>query len=195
MYFMKSYFLIIIVFNFFMNEYTAQEKFEKEYRIFSNEVPKKSLQTIKIWKLNNKVKWYAEDSNDGKTFEAKVCFKSYDYSIEFATNGSLLDVEKTIKFSELPIQTQQKLKETLAKKFVKFKIKKVQIQYTGTEMQIYKAIFQQKIIQTKAVVHYEIICKAKLKNTYALYELLFTENGDIIKELIFKSLNSLNLEF
>jgi hypothetical protein len=84
----------------------SQEKFEKEYRVKPSEVPEKSFKLIKSWRFKKKVKWYAEESNDGKTFEAKTVHLNHVYSIEFNENGTLLDLEKKVSFSELEKKIQ-----------------------------------------------------------------------------------------
>ncbi|MDP5105474.1 MAG: hypothetical protein NWQ31_04810 [Polaribacter sp.] len=188
-------FTILIVLSIFHFSFFAQQKFEKEYRVKPNEIPLKSLQIIKMWNFEKKVKWFAEESNDGKTFEAKVVYKRDRYSIEFSEEGQILDVEKKVKFSELSSEIQRKIKENLSKKFKKYRIKKVQIQYSGTETAIYNEVFQLKTTHERAKINFEIILKAKKENDYALYEILADNKGILIKELKFKQESSLNLEF
>ncbi|PQJ77418.1 hypothetical protein [Polaribacter glomeratus] len=188
-------FKILILLSIFHFSLFAQQKFEKEYRIKSNEVPVKSLQVIKMWNFKKKVKWYAEESNDGKTFEAKVGYKKHRYSIEFSEQGEILDVEKTVKFTDLSKEIQQKIKQNLSRRFVKYKIKKVQIQYLGTETAIFNEVFRLEKLSNSVKINFEIILKAKKENTYALYEILVDDNGDVLKELKFKQESSLNLEF
>lgn len=173
----------------------SQEKFEKEYRIDFSEAPKKSQQIITKWEFPKKVKWYAEESNDGKTFEAKTCYKKHRYSIEFSESGEILDVEKTVKFKKLENSLQHVITKTLTKKYKKFKIKKTQIQLKGIENELYEMVFGLKSITKSIVRNYELIVKAKKDSDYELYEILFDENGNIVKELKFKLTNSLNLEF
>ena len=188
-------FTILIALSSFHFSFFAQQKFEKEYRINSNEIPAKSLQIIKMWNFKKKVKWYVEESNDGNTFEAKVVYKRHRYSIEFSEEGQILDVEKKVKFSELSDEIQLKIKENLSKKFKKYRIKKVQVQYSGTETAIYGEVFQLKTTHERAEINFEIVLKAKKENDYALYEILTDNKGNLIKELKFKQESSLNLEF
>lgn len=191
---MKKFKLMLLLFIFHFS-FFAQQKFEKEYRIKSSEAPVKSLQIIKMWNFNKKVKWFAEESNDGKTFEAKVVFKKYRYSIEFSEEGEILDVEKTVKFDELPIEMQQKIEQNLSKRFKSYSIKKVQIQYSGTESAMYNQVFKLEKVNEKVKINFEFILKAKKENENAFYEVLVDVNGAVIKELKFKQESSLNLEF
>jgi hypothetical protein len=173
----------------------SQEKFEKEYRIDISEAPENSQQIIKMWNFPKKIKWYAEESNDGKTFEAKTCFQKHRYSIEFAKSGEILDVEQTVKFKELHSDLRNLVLKKLQNNFKKFKIKKTQIQFKGEESTLYKMVFELKLMTTSVIRNYELIVKAKKDTNYELYEILFDENGNILKELKFKPTNSLNLEF
>lgn len=190
---MKTYLFVFL--SFFSMILFAQEKFEKEYRIQVEEVPKKSLEFVNSLKLKKKIKWYAEESNEGKSFEAKTCHQKHLYSIEFNENGTLIDIEKKVSFSELNKSIQENLKNNLLKKFTKYKFKKIQIQYKGLESELKKtfSVLPRNKINTK--VFYEVVIKAKKEKDYSLYEVLFNEKGIIINILKFKQVNSINLEF
>lgn len=187
--------LFLFVFFISLAPLFAQQKFEKEFRIKKSEAPTKALEFIKSVNLKNKLKWYAEESNDGKTYEVKTCFRKYKYSIEFSENGKVLDIEKTIKLKQLEVLTQQKIKQSLSKRFKKYKIKKLQIQYIADENWIYKNLFQTENSHTKAKINYELIVKGKTNKMFSQFEILINQEGEIIKELLFTSSNSLNLEF
>jgi hypothetical protein len=90
---------------------------------------------------------------------------------------------------------QQKIKESLSKKFKKYSIKKIQIQYSGEEDKMHTEIFKPEKILSTAHLKYEIIVKGKKENRFKSYELLINNLGDIEKELSIKSFNSINLEF
>jgi hypothetical protein len=172
----------------------SQEKFEKEYRIKPADVPQEPLKIIKNWDFKNKIKWCVEESQDGKTFEAKICYQKYNYSIGFAEKGTLIDIEKTIKLKKLAKVLQEKIRNTISPKFRKYTIKKLQIQYSGDENSIYKVAFESE--ENKEVtIKYEIVVKAKREKEYSLYELLLDENGLFLEELKFKPQEFLNLEF
>lgn len=173
----------------------SQEKFEKEYRVKPTEVPKKAFELIEKWNFKKKLKWYAEESNDGKTFEAKVRFKKHKFSIEFSEKGHILDVEKTIRFSELSSKSREQIQQLLAKKFKKHRIKKVQIQFLGTKESLYDAVFDKNPTAKNVIVNYELVVKGKKEKENFLYEILLDAKLRIIKELKFSASNSVNLEF
>lgn len=192
---MKTFFSTVLLIFLSVNSLLSQEKFEKEYRVKPKDVPKKSLEIIKMWNFKNKVKWYAEESQDGKTFEAKVRYKKYKYSIEFSKEGNIIDVEKTVKLSQLQETIIQKIVKTLENRFKRYKILKTQIQYTGSESKMYNEVFQLTSHHKKVTINYELIVKGKTQNGYSKFEILINNKGEILKELKFKPSNSLNLEF
>ena len=184
---------ILVFINSISINFFAQEKFEKEYRINVSEVPKSAVDLIENWNFSSKVKWFAEESNDGKSFEAKVKFKGSMHSIEFSENGTILDVEKEVKFSKLSKDVQQNIEKSLLKNFQKFSIQKVQIQFLGSESEIFNAVFKQT--NTLENTNYEIELKGKKSDEYFMYEVLVTSDFVVKKELKFSSINALNLQF
>lgn len=173
----------------------SQQKFEREYRIKSEQAPLKSIEFVAKCNFEKKIKWYAEESQDGKTFEAKVCHNSKKYSLEFSEKGKLLDIEIKVGFKKIPKKIQQNIVKTLSEKFKKYKIKKTQIQYKGDDNEMYKAVFNLKTHHQKINTLYELVVKGKKASNYHLYELLFDKKGEILKELRFATQNTDNLEF
>lgn len=191
---MKLQKTIIFFFLLITSSTFSQEKFEKEYRIKQSDAPSIAQEIIEKWNFPKKVKWYAEESNDGKTFEAKTCYNSNRCSIEFSEKGNLIDAEITIKFSKLPSELKGIIKKSLSKRYQKFRIKKIQVQYSGDENSVYKEIFQLNKMH-RINSKYEIILKGKKNSKMNNYEILMNSKGKIEKELFIKSLNSINLEF
>lgn len=191
---MKNNYLIFIFLSLAFVGF-SQQKFEKEYRIKEVEAPQKSRDFISSIAFVKKIKWYAEESNDGKSFEAKTCHNKNLYSIEFSKNGQLLDIEKKVKFSKLATAVKDKITTELAQSFRKFKIKKTQIQYKGLEPELKKVFETSDRTKFSARIFYELIVKGKKDSDFFMYEILFDEKGNKLKELKFKVSNSINLEF
>ncbi len=185
--------LVFFIFSFI--PFSAQEKFEKEYRVKSAKVPENALRIILKWNFPNKVKWFAEESNDGKTFEAKACFKKHNYSIEFSEKGELIDVEKNVNPNSLTKEIEEKIDTYLYGRFLKFSKKKIQIQYSGDEDSLYNTIFNIDAKSNRFIKKYELVVLGKQQKELALYEFLFDERGQVLKELKFKPTDFLNLEF
>ncbi|MDY0780765.1 hypothetical protein [Tenacibaculum sp. IB213877] len=169
----------------------SQVKFEKEYRVSSSEVPQKASEFISQCNFKKKVKWFTEESQDGKTFEAKACHKNHKLSIEFSEKGDLIDVEKTVKFSKLPKEEKELINSVFRQQFSKFRIKKVQLQYTGSDEKILNIIQNNQ----PSEYNFEVVVKGKKTKSYTLQEFLINQKGEVVKELKFVPMNSDNLEF
>ena len=171
----------------------SQEKFEREFRISIEEVPLKAQNFIKQCKFDKKVKWYMEESQDGKAIEAKSYKNSYKYSIEFDIKGNVLDVEKKIKWKEIELSIRKNIENSLKNEFKKFTIRKIQVQWKSDEQTLKGLINGDKEYKINEL--YEIILKGRKTQSTSLYEVLINPDGTIVKQLKFAQSNSLNLEF
>ena len=178
----------------FSIQFFAQQKFEKEYRVKEADVPKIASDFTNAINFKKRLKWYAEESNDGKTFEAKVCHNKNLYSIEFSNTGKLLDIEKKIKSRKFDTEIANKIANYLKANYTKFKIKKIQIQYKGSTQEL-KQVFLNDANSLKYIAGFELIVKAKKEKRNQLYEMFFSKNGSHIKTLTIVPSSSLNLEF
>ncbi|CAL2107091.1 conserved hypothetical protein [Tenacibaculum sp. 190524A02b] len=175
----------------------CQVKYEREYRVSQEEAPLKSIETIKNLGYKKKIKWYAEESQDGKTYEAKSYYKGRKHSCEFTEKGELIDIEIKVNFKLLSQKTQQIIKNVLFKKFKKIKIKKTQIQFKPQKTTSLNTLIKSDdiTILEQLATNYELIIKGKTSNGYSKYEFLISNKGELIKELKFTPSNSDNLEF
>lgn len=190
---MKARFLLLMFFSVSVLSGFSQEKFEREYRVKASEVPKNAIEFIDKCSFDKKIKWYAEESQDGKTFEAKSRKNNHKFSIEFDTEGTVLDVEKKIKWKEIPLEKRTNIKKALEKRFKKHQVKKVQIQWqadTNFYINLINGKGEEEINE-----FYEIVVKGKTDDKYELYELLIDGNGSILKELKFAEEDNNNLQF
>ena len=181
----------LLLFNMFTG--FSQEKFEREFRISTEEVPQKAQDFIKQCEFDKKVKWYMEESQDGKAIEAKSYKKNYKYSVEFDMKGNVLDVEKKIKWKEIESSVRKSIENSLKKEFEKFTIRKIQVQWKSDEEILLGLIRGDK--ENKTDVLYEIVLKGRKEESTSLYEVLIKADGTIVKQLKFAPSNSLNLEF
>ncbi|AXT60257.1 hypothetical protein D1816_07810 [Aquimarina sp. AD10] len=171
-----------------------QIKFEKEQRIKKVQVPQNALSFIDSCFTQKKIKWFAEKSQDGKTFEAKAKYNNYRYSIEFDTSGNLIDIEKTIPYKSLPTEIKTKINLRLSKAFLKPKIIKIQEQWVGNKKALLQLIKKGNTSE-QYVLNYEIVLKAKKSGAFKMFEVLINTNGEIIKTLEIIERNTDNLEF
>jgi hypothetical protein len=177
-----------------INNISAQDKYEKEYRISLDEVPTSAKLFVDSFGFHKKIKWYIEESLTGKSIEAKTKKQKQKYSIEFDTLGRLEDVEIQKKWKQLPNSFQQIANNHFENEFKKSKIIKVQEQFTGSESRILDYLLN-KNNKNGLIIKYEIVVEGSDENGVKWYEYTFLENGEVEgrKNIIFKNID--NLEF
>ncbi len=185
--------IVLFCIGFYGITINAQTKFEREYRIKPHEIPKPAGKFINQVFEGQKIKWYAEESQDGKTFEAKTTYKKNKYSIEFDTHGNVIDVEQKVSFQSLEDGLKSKIRLTFNTLFTKHIILKTQIQWKGDANTLFQLLKNQNAVGYTQL--YEIIVKAKKEDTYKMYEVLVDSDGKAIKVLEIVQRTSDNLEF
>ncbi len=182
---------IIILFLSSINFAFGQNKFEKESRINTDEVPEKGIQFISKVNTSSKVKWYFEQGLTDNSYEAKTKISNRKYSIEFDTLFNIQDVEIEISQSEMPKPTISKIEMVLDSIYKKHSISKIQIQYQGDKKTLIEVINNNSIenLSPKVKTQYEIIVKCKSTGRPKLYEFTFDAEGKLIskKEIIFNT--------
>ena len=114
------YALVHIILLFVVLQLTAQEKYEHEYRIKALEVPEVAVNFINKIPNTKRLKWYAEESQQGKSIEAKFYGSHHKVSVEFSENGSIQDIEFKVLLNEIPKDQQDAIRQALSNKFVRF---------------------------------------------------------------------------
>lgn len=185
---------IFLMFGLCSNYLFAQQKYEKESRIKSKDVPSEAMNFIDSINVGNKIKWYIEEGLQTKSIEAKFKYKSKKYSIEFDTLGNIEDAEIEIKWDEMQTPFKDSISSQLKKDCLKQKIVKVQIQYSGTSSEILSKLRENKI-SGNLTSKYEVVVRCKSKDTVVLFEYLFNKTAQVVSrsEIIFK--NSSHLEY
>jgi len=175
--------IILIAILSLPNFMAGQTKFEREYRIREKDAPGKAVKFINAAFGNKKVKWYAEESQDGRTIEAKTKFRKYKYSVEFDTSGNLQDIEKTIDFDEIDAEAVDEITKSLTIEFGDFKILKIQVQYTSGNPETIREIIKKGDSQQPFSKKYEIVLETRVDKAYKAFEVLIAEDGQIEKLL------------
>lgn len=137
-----------------------------EERIPESQFPEKALQQIqREFPDQRRVKFYRELSvSDSLTFEAKLLSGGHWYSVEFFPDGTLLDIEKKIKFKTLPDITKKAISAYWQQEFNKYKVVKCQEQ------------------RSKKGIRYEIEVRGKNENGTAFHQYLFEANGTFVRQ-------------
>lgn len=186
--------LIFLLSLFSSVELFAQEKFEKESRIKQRDVPQKALDFIESANIKGKMKWYLEQGLNRKSIEVKFQQNRKRLSVEFDTLGTIEDVEIELKATELPASLNNTINAQLQNDCIKYKIEKIQVQYSGSEEQLLAKLKNLSSVQN-LVTKYEVVVKCTSKNNVELLEYLFTDTGTVlsVSTIVFK--NSSHLEY
>ncbi len=173
----------------------SQNKFEKESRITIENVPQ--IAKAFVFKLtpSKKVKWYLEEGLKTQSIEAKTKYNSKKYSIEFDTSGQLEDVEIEIHYKTLPKSVKDAINKHLKSVFLRYKIQKIQIQYSGTPKNVLTALKNNNLLKDNITTKYELIIKGKTQTSKNLYEFTFNAKGNFEKNSKIILKNTDHLEF
>ena len=172
----------------------SQVKYEKEYRIKENKVPKNIKSYLSEIYFKNKIKWYKDEALSKYTYEAKTHHNNLNFSIEFDSLGIIEDVEFKIEWKNIPELIKKNIEFYLDSIYQKKKIIKVQIQYTGKPeslINILKDLNQNQRLTRK----YEIVLKGKENKKYQMMEYLFSNEGKFEDKAIIIMKNTDNLEY
>ena len=159
----------------------AQEKIEREYSIKPSAVPEMALKFTQQAFDGRKVRWYAEESQKGKSIEAKVKQDATVYSVEFDQKGNLLDVEVHIKFRSLPEPLRKTIMNTLETTMGRVKIHKIQRQWTGAT-EAMKELITDKKTTKPYTTKYELVIRVTKNRVTADYEILMDEQGKVLRQ-------------
>lgn len=174
--------LLLVAFALLLNVETtfAQQKTEREYAIKTAQVPKSALQYVDQVFEGRRTKWYAEESQKGRSIEAKVKQDGTIYSIEFDEGGKLQDIETLISFKSLPEALRNTIEKTLEAEFSRIKIIKVQRQWTGPAKTL-QLLLSKKEPAEKYITRYELVIRGTKDRSTSDYEVLVDDQGTLIR--------------
>ena len=163
------------------------QKIERESRIKEGEVPEKAIEWSKdAFEGLGKIKWYRELSSESEneatkeSYEAKLYWKGKYHSVEFDKNGNIEDIEIIRSWRELSEEVREKLEEYFKEEYDKYKIQKIQIQYTGSSDNLEDIIDEEEF--EDITTRYEIVYYGKNSENKYLWEGLFNETGEFIEK-------------
>ena len=158
------------------------KKMEREKRIKKADLPATTLGVLEGFIVTaKKVKYYKETDGKKVSYEVKFLLNKNHYSVEFNEGGHLEDVELLIRFADLSATLRESISKYL-KKFDKYKIKKIQKQFSAPSQPSEQVI--KKALQGLAteIVRYEIVVETRADASWTTYEMLFDEKGDFISQ-------------
>ncbi|PLW99037.1 MAG: hypothetical protein C0593_04185 [Marinilabiliales bacterium] len=186
--------IVILCLIFFAVSGYSQVKFEKEERIKRAEAPADAISFVDSMNLNNKVKWYRETGYSTISFEAKTKHKGKRISVEFSENGTFEDIEIEIRTDEISCNAFSKVSDYLLASHEKYKIDKIQIQYSGEPNTVLN-YFLTNEVAGDLVINYEVVINTKEDGAFARFEYLFDKDGEFIQKRRIKLSMTDNIEF
>lgn len=172
----------------------SQEKIEREKRIKTDEVPSKAIEWMDdaYEDVESQIKWYFEETSGSYSYEAKLKYLDDLHSVEFDTLGNIQDIEIIKEWDELRPEVKENLRNYFQSNFKKFKIRKIQIQYTGEEDDLEDLIDENEF--DDLTIRYEIKFYGKTDQDKKIWEALFDDEGKFIEkqEVIINTSNNLN---
>ncbi|MDX1629807.1 MAG: hypothetical protein R3345_13965, partial [Fulvivirga sp.] len=171
----------------------AQVKYEKEYRIKTEDVPPKALNFIREIESGDNIRWYREESLNSASVEAKFKFNDRQYSIEFDTLGNLQDVEFNVSEKSLSKVLFKTISVGLDTLFDNWKFRKIQQHRAGPEEALL-AYIKNQIEDDNLTILYEIVLKGKKEDAIELYQITFNAKGEVVEKLRIVQSDADNLE-
>lgn len=172
----------------------AQQKFEKEYRLKTAQVPVLARQFVDSLDFDRRVKWYMEISQNGTSVEAKGRREGKRYSVEFDTTGKIQDVEIEVPYGAIPDEVQSTIAQQLQGEFEKYRILKIQQQFTGTRSELLTYLTKPKGTSVPTT-RYEAMVKGSKNDEMIEFEYTFSALGEIEKKATVVFRNTDNLEY
>jgi hypothetical protein len=173
----------------------AQVKNETEKRIKKKEVPTVVLDWFKDTYENGKrVKWYFQTDGDKVVYEAKLIHQNKKHSVEILPNGEAVNIEILIDFNSIELQARRQIEQYLDSNYSKFKIKKTQQQYIGSNDDLEDFIDEDEL-DDDLEINYEIEFYGKNDKENELWEGLFSAEGNLIERRKIKMKATDNLDY
>lgn len=159
----------------------AQEKNEVEKRVKKDGIPNLAKEWLEeAFKQDRKTKWYYQTDGKKYVYEAKLKKNKYLHSVEFDMEGKVKNIEIKIKENEIKQEAYQTIFNYFKSNYIRYSLKKIQIQYTGESDDLENLIVENEI--KNLVINYEIEYYGKTDKDNTLWEGLFDAEGKLIEK-------------
>jgi len=172
----------------------SQQKYEREYKIKKENVPSAALAFMGNTIEDHKINWYLEEQLEGKSIEAKFKLEKKRYSVEFDTRGVLQDIEIEVNNNGIPETVYNTIIKYLTDTSEKFRINKIQIQYSGLVPSL-ESFIQSNPLSSGYTIKYELVVQIRREGQWQLYEISFDASGQVQATSRIILRNTDNLEF
>lgn len=178
---------VVLTSGLFTSGFAQSVKNEVERSISRDEMPEKAIDLIdQFWPDLKGINYFLETDGALTTYEVKLEWLGDQFSIEFSTNGDVLDVEKLIHFDTIPESARNNIIRDLESQFNSYRLTRIQQQYLARdEDEVDDADFIDDILEADAEdyeVRYEIVVDGQNKELLGSFELLYNDSGSIIEK-------------
>ena len=167
---------------------SAQDlKEEVESSISREEMPASALDALEEFldeQIVTDADYYRETDGETTTFEAKLNWQGYQYSIEFTDEGSLLDIEQLIEFTEISESIQDRITAIMEDQYTRYRMTRVQRQYVADEKDVEGEEVIEDLLDNDMedlVIRYEIEVDGQNRREMGSFEMLFDSSGELIQ--------------
>ncbi|MDX1592522.1 MAG: hypothetical protein R3283_11185 [Balneolaceae bacterium] len=161
-------------------------KEEIEESIKQEEMPEGAISAIsEFWENLSTGAYYRETGGEMVTYEAKLDWQGYQYSIEFNESGRLLDIEQLVGFEELPKSIRDSVLTYLESEYTKHEITRVQRQFLANEKDEDNEDVIEDVLERDfedLLILYELEVDAQNKKVLGSFELLFDDDGELVQK-------------
>lgn len=186
-FFCLSLMTLLVSIGFSATAHAQSEKNEVERSVNRNDMPDKVLSLIdEFWPNLRGIKYYEQTDGEETTYEVKLEWRGDQYSIEFSTEGAVLDVEKLISFEDIPEPTRDAITRDLEDQFNSHRLTRIQIQFLAAdEDDEDDSDFIDDILEEDAddyEIRYEIELDSENRRELGSFEMLYDESGTLIEK-------------
>jgi len=174
---------------------SAQVKYETEAQIEKGEVPQRARQFIARIQPTKSESWYREQNQDGVAIEVKLKKWGDRYSIKFSENGELQDVEKEIKWKEIPRDVREEMEEVWSESYDRHRVEKIQLHFEDDDERLLDYLQSGDLEELGNDYTYEIEVRVKKESEYGLYEFVFDDDGEEKQRRLIVTRRTDNMEF
>jgi len=167
--------------------FAQSEKNEMERAVGRDEIPENALELIdEFWPDLQGIKYFLETDGNLTTYEAKLDWGGDQFSIEFSTDGYVLDVEKLISFETIPESVRNAITSHLDSQFDRYRLTRIQQQFIARdEDDEDDSDFIDDILEGDAEdyeIRYEIVLDGQNKQELGSFEKLYSNSGSILEK-------------
>ena len=116
------------------------------------------------------IRYFRETDGQVRSYEAKFWLDGARWSVEFSSDGTFEDVEVERPLTDLDAATASSIRTTLADRFSRYSIRKLQVQYTTWPPDL------------GAPMAYELIVEGTTSKELGVFELKLSPSGQLLEE-------------